>query len=208
MTADQSALRTAGIITAAGLSSRMGSFKPLLPFAGKTFIETGVANLQQAGAMPVIVVVGFRAEEIKARFIQQREMIFVTNDNYQNGDMLESVKIGLNKASGCDAVYVMPGDMPAIAVGTFRKVRNCMEETGAKVVFPTMGGKRRHPPLIRSACFSAIENYNGEGGLRGALQQFGEETACIPVDDIGCTLDADTWEDYLKLLAYKEQENF
>ena len=208
MTAGQSEGKTAGIITAAGLSSRMGHFKPLLPFAGSTLIETTVAKLRQAGAIPVIVVVGFRADEIKARFKKRQDMILVNNDNYQNGDMLESVKIGLSKASDCDAAYVVPGDMPVIAADTFRKVRNCMEATGAKVVFPTMEGMRKHPPLIHRACFSAVENYRGEGGLRAALEQFSRETACIPVDDIGCTLDADTWEDYQGLLAYQEQANF
>ncbi len=192
----------AGVVLAAGLSRRMGQFKPLLPYAQSSIIENTVANLKQAGAGKIIVVTGYRSTEIVQRFLNWDNVLLVKNYNYQHGEMLESVQLGLKQVSDCDATYVVPGDMPAIAVETFIKVRQCMDKTKAKIVFPTINGKRKHPPLINSSCFPAICSFKGEGGLRVALEQFLEQTVCVPVEDIGCTIDADTWEDYMRLQAY------
>jgi len=193
----------AGVVLAAGLSRRMGQFKPLLPYDRSSIIETAVAKLKQAGVGKIVVVTGYRSTEIAQRFLNWDNVLLVKNYNYQHGEMLESVQLGLRKVANCDAAYVVPGDMPAIAVQTFIKVWQCMDKTGAKVVFPTVNGKRKHPPLIKSSCFPAICDFNGEGGLRGALEQFLEQTACVSVEDVGCTIDADTWKDYMRLQAYQ-----
>ncbi|MDD5766743.1 MAG: NTP transferase domain-containing protein, partial [Candidatus Marinimicrobia bacterium] len=51
------------VILAAGLSTRMGAFKPLLPFKQSTIIET-VIDTALAISNRVIVVVGFQATDI------------------------------------------------------------------------------------------------------------------------------------------------
>ena len=53
------------VIAAAGLSSRMGAFKPLLPYAGQTIVESTINKLQAVGVGEIIVVVGHRHEEIE-----------------------------------------------------------------------------------------------------------------------------------------------
>ena len=58
----------AAIILAAGRSSRMGAFKPLLPFGPKTVIETCIDNMRSGGVERVVVVAseGPRSAELKA----------------------------------------------------------------------------------------------------------------------------------------------
>ena len=58
-------LRTNGIVLAAGLSSRMNAFKPLLTLQGKTIIEHSVESLFSGGVRQVVVVVGYRADEVE-----------------------------------------------------------------------------------------------------------------------------------------------
>ena len=53
------------VIPAAGISSRMGNFKPLLLLHGRTLIETSVSSLLKGGAETVTVVTGYRADEIE-----------------------------------------------------------------------------------------------------------------------------------------------
>ena len=48
----------AAIILAAGQSSRMGAFKPLLPFGDTTVIEHTIDYLRRGGIETIIVVVG------------------------------------------------------------------------------------------------------------------------------------------------------
>ena len=52
--------RICGLIVAAGLSSRMGCFKPLLPLRGKTVIENTIDSMLLCGISPVVIVLGYR----------------------------------------------------------------------------------------------------------------------------------------------------
>jgi len=58
------AKRIAAIILAAGFSSRMGEFKPLLPLGEMTIIERAVRLFEQAGTEDIRVVVGYRANDL------------------------------------------------------------------------------------------------------------------------------------------------
>jgi CTP:molybdopterin cytidylyltransferase MocA len=180
----------------------MGDFKPLLPCGNSTMIQTTIESLQQANATQIIVVVGHRGDEIEKVVSQMDRVQVIYNPNYQNGEMLESIQLGLKHIGSCDAAFVLPGDMPAIAQKTFRQVKKCMRVTNAAVVFPTLEGRQKHPPLIAERCFESICRFSGDGGLRTVLQQFREETAFVAVDDFGCTIDADTPADYHQLLHY------
>lgn len=57
--------KTGAVLAAAGLSSRMGDFKPLLPFEDTTIAFHVTSMLRRLGADPVIVVTGYRAEELE-----------------------------------------------------------------------------------------------------------------------------------------------
>lgn len=204
----QGQLQVAGIVAAAGLSTRMGEFKPLLPYASHTMIQSTVESLKNAGVQHIIVVVGYRGAEIAGRLTGMEDVKVIYNPNYQQGDMLESIQLGLQALEeGWDAVYVLPGDMPAIATETFQRVRTGMEGTDGWVVFPTLNGRKKHPPLIARHCFSSICRFSGDGGLRMALQQFDKQTVYIPVDDVGCSIDVDTPADYAQLLQYRDHKN-
>lgn len=203
----QRQLHLAGIVVAAGLSTRMGNFKPLLPYAASTIIQTTVESLQKTGVQQIIVVVGYRGDEIEEKISILDYVKVIYNPNYQHGDMLESIKLGLQQLQVCDAVYVLPGDMPVIATATFQRLETCMVTTGASLVFPTLNGRKKHPPLIARHCFAHICNFSGDGGLRMALQQFYQQTACVPVDDVGCSIDVDTPADYSQLLNYGDKVN-
>ena len=52
------------VIVAAGMSSRMHSFKPMLPLAGATVIRTLIGTLQKASIAPIIVVTGRNGREL------------------------------------------------------------------------------------------------------------------------------------------------
>ena len=54
-----------GLILVAGLSSRMGDFKPLLPLCGKTLIENTVDSMLRGGAEKIVVVTGYRGNEVE-----------------------------------------------------------------------------------------------------------------------------------------------
>ena len=63
--------RVNGLILAAGMSSRMGSFKPLMPLRGKTLIENSIDSMLLSGVSRVVVVLGYRGEEVE-RILRSR----------------------------------------------------------------------------------------------------------------------------------------
>ncbi|AET69893.1 putative MobA-like protein [Desulfosporosinus orientis DSM 765] len=194
-----------GIILAAGLSSRMQAFKPLLKLQNKTVIESCIDSMLKAGAGQVILVLGYRAEEVEAyladKYARSR-LKLAYNQNYAETDMLTSIKIGVSALKPCDAFYLLPGDMPAIHPETFRAVKEAMLRTQALAAFPAIDGKRKHPPLISWQCRDLILNFTGEGGLREVWKTLEDRVATVPVEDLGCLMDTDTKEDYHKLVNY------
>ena len=200
-------MKTNGIILAAGLSSRMKAFKPLLKLKEKTMIEYSIDSMFNAGVSKIIVVLGFHAEEIETLLCNKYDcsrVSFLCNEKYAETDMLTSVKIGISALDTCDAFYLLPGDMPAIKTKTFLMVKDCLDRTGAMVAFPTINDHRKHPPLISWKCIDFILKFNGDGGLRSLWNELETQIVTVPVDDFGCTLDADTKEDYSRLVHYME----
>ncbi|NLW79120.1 MAG: nucleotidyltransferase family protein [Ruminococcaceae bacterium] len=194
-----------GLVLAAGMSSRMGAFKPLLPLGGKTVIECTVDSLLAGGAAQVTVVLGRRAPDVAA-LLQKRYppnvLTLAVNAAYETTDMLASVKLGLRALPPCGAFFLLPGDIPAVAPATCQALVQHRNATGARVVFPVYRGKEEHPPLVAAGCIKTILEYAGEGGLRGVWRQFAGQTARLPVNDIGCAMDTDTPADYDRLAAY------
>lgn len=200
-------MRINGIILAAGMSSRMEAFKPLLKLKDKTIIECSIDSLLCAGVQQVVVVLGHRAQELETVLLSRYEhsqLVLVRNAHYAEMDMLMSVKIGISALPVCDAFFLLPGDMPAINSQTFLKVKEVMVRSQALIAFPTLEGHRKHPPLISAKCIDTICKFDGTGGLREVWKQFENQIVTVAVDDAGCRLDADTRADYNRLVDYME----
>src|SRR6266550_6495548 len=103
----------AAIILAAGQSSRMGAFKPLLPFGDKTVIEHTIDYLRGGGIETIIVVISHRADEIKAH-LKSRSLLFATNPDPHSA-MATSIIYGLRELPReARAIVITPVDHPAV----------------------------------------------------------------------------------------------
>lgn len=198
--------RLAGLVTAAGMSSRMGAFKPLLPLGEHTVIEATVDSLLTSGAGSVTVVTGYRGDEVEVVLSQHfgEQVDFVRNGDYASTDMLQSVRLGCEALLLCDAFFLLPGDMPAAGEETFRLLADAWRETPDRVVFPTLNGRRKHPPLIPATLIPEILSFCGEGGLRAFWGKLDGRLRTVPAEDPGTGLDLDTPEDYRTCLALLE----
>ena len=194
-------MRPAGaLILAAGMSTRMKGFKPLLDFHGRTMIGQVIHNFQKAGAAPIILVLGYRGDDIKDSLAGE-PVIFVRNENYASSQMFDSVKIGLRKAAGvCGRVLIAPCDAPLIRPEVIRHVM----ESEYLMARPSFQGRPGHPVLLSCSLTEQICGYRGEWGLRGAMESLGIPMETIQADGPGIYLDADTPEEYL---ALKNMEN-
>ncbi len=187
-----------GLVLAAGLSSRMGDFKPLMPFRGKTLIENTIDSMIAAGVKRIVIVLGYRGNEIESilRLHYGSEIIYARNPHYDTTDMLTSIKYGLRSMPQCKAFFLLPGDMPVISKSTFLKLLNARPAGRPSVLFPTLEGYRKHPPLIDYGFRDLILQFEGEGGLRQIWKLEEDSIIHVPVDDDGVWMDLDTMEDY------------
>lgn len=198
------------VITAAGMSKRMGTFKPLMPYGDSTIIGHLSSKFSKVCGSDkrVIIVTGNRRADLEAS-LSDRNFNFVFNNQYDKSDMFASVCLGLRevmKISGEHkySVFIIPGDMPAVSYDTLKLMCMKMEETEADIVYPRVYGKRKHPLLINGRCINEVVCYRGEGGLKEAVKLILIKEDYVDVLDEGCMIDADTPEDYAKLLKYVE----
>src|SRR5215212_9513642 len=112
----------AAVLLAAGRSRRMGAFKALLPFGRRSVVETCVANLLEAGAFEVVVVVGHRGEEVRAALACEPRVRFAVNE-VEGSEMGVSVARGVEAVSDeAKAVLVALVDYPAVPPGSIESL--------------------------------------------------------------------------------------
>lgn len=189
-------MKYAAVITAAGLSSRMGQFKPALPLTDRSIIQSTIRNLKAADVHEIVVVTGHRTQDLCAQ-ITNCGVSLVKNEAYAHSGMFDSVCIGLKTLpSNIDRVLVTPADIPMVKPETLRELLH----SSAELARPTHSGQNGHPLMLSTALLPDICAYQGDGGLKGAAAALNKHFAAVPVDDVGILLDADTPEDYLRLL--------
>ena len=179
------------VIAAAGLSSRMHEFKPLVCIGKETFIQSVVHTLREAGAQDIVVVCGYKADTLK-KHLAEEDVILCENPDYASTDMFTSLCLGLRALPRpADGFFLMPGDVPLVQSGTIRAIA----ASGAKIARPVFNGEIGHPAYFSCECLSPLLAYTGENGLRGAIVAMGMPVTDIAVDDRGVLLDADTHAD-------------
>ncbi|MHC6180071.1 DVU_1551 family NTP transferase [Clostridium sp. JNZ X4-2] len=191
----------AGIILSAGYSSRMGDFKPLLKFGEYTSIEVAVNTFISSGIHNVIVVTGYRGGEVREA-LKNFTVRCIENKSYSQGMYSSIVEAVKTLDSRAKAFFILPVDIPLVKTNTLRLLKSKYTICNKGIFYPTFMGKRGHPPLIDCRYKNEIENWNGDGGLKGLLSRFEDDSSYIPVFDKGSVMDMDTKEDYLRLLKY------
>lgn len=193
----------AAIVISAGYSSRMGSFKPFLKFGEYTSIETVVNTFKDSGINEIIVVVGYRGCEIVEK-LKNSGAYCVINEKYSEG-MYSSILRAVEKLnSSVSAFFMLPVDVPLVKKHTIEILKTKYLESNKGIVYPTFYGEKGHPPLIDYKYKDIIMNSNQEGGLRKILQNFKEDSLCVPIFDQATVMDMDTKSDYEKMLEYFE----
>lgn len=197
------------IIPAAGLSSRMGDFKPLMDLNGIPMIERTVNSMLSAGVSKCIIVLGYRGEEIEALLKNNTNIEFIYNKKYNETDMLYSIKLGIkyliNSVSSISGSLILPADMPMVSSYTISHLIDHFLNNSFDVVFPTYNFKKKHPPIISKNCFKYIVDFNQDGGLKQALKKFENNTNYLEINDVGCCLDADTKLEFSNLKEFINQ---
>jgi len=177
----------------------MGAFKPLLPFGDVTVVERCVAVLREGGVGEVLVVVGHRAEEVRAGLAHLPFVRFAFNED-AGSEMGASVARGVEGLSEqTEAVLVALVDQPAVPPAVVRQIVCAREESRVRLVVPTWEGRGGHPVLIDLAFRDRLLCLDPSAGLRALFDAHRAEVLRLAVGSPYVVRDMDTWEEYCAL---------
>ena len=191
-----------GILLAAGLSSRMGEPKQLLPFGESTIVETVADSMLGAKFDEVIVVVGHCAAEIQEQ-LGTRPVRIVFNADYSEG-MLTSAQAGIRALQGSDAFALMLVDQPFITSVLIDQVVDAYVQTDKGIALPSYNYKRGHPVIFHQRYAREILALDAESdGVRTLFKKSGDDIHYVTVDTDQVLRDIDYREDYERALREK-----
>jgi molybdenum cofactor cytidylyltransferase len=173
----------AAVVLAAGESSRLGAFKPLLPWPAEGSVEPLVAyqvrQLRAAGLGPVVVVTGYRAVEVATAAIEAGAHA-VHNPQYQSGKA-SSVRAGVAATPEGVPLLIVGVDQPRPA-RIFRKLVAALLD-GRDLVIPAYRGRRGHPPLFAARLRAELAAVQEESfGLRAVVQRHADAATYVETE--------------------------
>jgi CTP:molybdopterin cytidylyltransferase MocA len=178
-------LRVAGVVLAAGASSRLGEAKQLVELAGERLLERALRIASEAGLAPLIVVLGCRAQEIQRECrLDGAKVVFNEFWSEGVGSSVRAAVSCLN--SDTEGVVLMTCDQPAVNAEHLRR----LVEAGSpgSSVGSSYAKKMGVPAFFPASRFGELLGLRGDQGARGLLKS--EDTIPLPDGE----LDIDTAE--------------
>ena len=196
--------RVAAVMLAAGRGSRFGGEvpKPLARFGRRSLIGHAVAAASASGLRPVVVVVGYRGDEVAGSAGTLAEI--VENPDWEEG-MATSLRAALAAVMpdpNVSAVAVALADQPRVGAESYRRLVAAHRE-GAGLAVATYDGERGHPVLIGREHWTEAMKLEGDEGARSLLERY--PVVGVPCDGTGDAVDVDTPDDLAALESNSKQ---
>ena len=194
--------RIAGLVLAAGRSTRMGGPNKLLEeINGKPLVRIVAEQALASRASPVIVVTGHQRERVE-RVLAGLSVTVVHNPDFADG-LSTSLRAGIKAVPpDADGAIVTLGDMPQVSAKLIDRLIAAFDpERGALVVIPTIDGKRGNPVLWARRFFPDLLAVEGDIGARHLIAGYAEAVAEVAIEDAAALTDIDTPEALIAVRA-------
>jgi molybdenum cofactor cytidylyltransferase len=192
-------------ILGAGVSSRMGRPKLLLPWGKTSIIGHLVGQWQALGAAQIAVVCRPDDRELGAEL---NRLEFPPHNRIENPQpergMFSSILCAAKWAGwqdGLTAWVIVLGDQPHLRPDTLRALPAFHRDHADAICQPVYGGHARHPVLLPRRAFDELKDSQAK-----TLKEFLKQTSCQVVErsieDTGLALDLDRPEDYERAVKF------
>lgn len=181
--------RVAGVVLAAGTSSRFGSDNKLLAsYGGQAMVRCVVETALTTELAPVIIVTGHNASDVQ-QALQGLDVVFSHNAEFETGQA-SSLTTGIAAVpSECAGAMILLGDMPDVSAGIINLLLD--EFAGEScIVVPRHDGVRGNPVILGRGSFAELDCITGDQGARGLLR--GDNVRMIDVGTDAVLRDFDT----------------
>lgn len=192
----------AGLILAAGASTRMGQDKALLPWQGGTFLSSNIRGLQPLTDL-VIVVAGENEPNLEP--IVNAEAAFLARNPFPERGQFSSLQRGLEEVlnRGRDAAIITLVDRPAVNPQTVEQLKNefLQAEDQVWAIVPEFGGRHGHPIVIGREMIEAFLRAPVNSNARDVEHAHQNHIHYVPMNDPFVAINVDTPEDLEKLYS-------
>lgn len=191
--------KIAGIILAAGVSSRMGQIKQLLPYKKGTLLGYVIEQAKHSRLDEIILVLGFQSKTIIEQ-IDLSGLSVIQNQNYKQGQA-SSLITGLGRVSkNISAAMFLLADQPGISSKIINRLVQAWYQSTSDILIPYYNNKRGNPVIINSCLFSELKKIKGDTGARVLFDRHSDQILKVGMDEPGVLFDVDTPQDYKCLL--------
>jgi molybdenum cofactor cytidylyltransferase len=157
--------RVAGIVLAAGSSSRLGTNKLLITLGMEPVVRRAARRAIDAGLSPVVVVMGFEADRVGAA-LEGLPVELVVNQDHAMG-MHTSVRVGIEQVpADCDGLIIVLADMPLVTSAMLAELAARFRAGSEPLVVSRYGDVQAPPTLYSRALFPALSAAGESGGRR------------------------------------------
>ena len=196
----------AGVVLAAGASTRLGRNKLFVELDGEPLIRRTVRRAIDAGLAPVFVVLGHEADRTRAA-LAGLACEPVLNADYPRG-VNSSVRAGIDAARGAAAAVVILADMPLVTSGMIATLAERYRSSGAPLIVSEYGGVNAPPMLYDRSLFAELSAMEGEGCGKQVVKRHRGEAIVVPWPaDALADLDVPDDYDRVKALAGAAEAN-
>jgi molybdenum cofactor cytidylyltransferase len=187
----------AGLVLAAGGSSRLGRPKQLLPYGGATLLDSVLGTARACGFDQLLVTLGGAADDVR-QAVDLSGAEVVVNDAYGSG-CSSSIAAAVGALDPrCDVLVLLLGDQPGVTPGS---VRSLLDGRGtAPLAVCRYEDGRGHPFAFARSVFGELAELHGDKAVWKLLEQRASEVTDVAVAG-PVPRDVDTWDDYAAVLA-------
>lgn len=197
-TSDRHRAQIAGVLLAAGTSSRFGEANKLLTdLDGEPVVRHSARTLLRTHACldRAVAVVGHEADRVRTALPD--EITVVLNPDYQLGQA-SSVRAGVKAVRDSDAAVFALGDLPRVRPETVGLLSRAFLAGLGDPIAAACEGRRGNPVLFGAHYFDVLANVEGDTGGRRILLE-SEDATLVETGDPGILKDVDTPEDLERL---------
>jgi molybdenum cofactor cytidylyltransferase len=190
----------AGLVLAAGGSSRLGRPKQLLPFGGATLLDHTIATARACEFDQLLVAVGGNADNVRER-VNLSGADVVVNPGYGAG-CSSSIAVAMEALDPrATTLVLMLGDQPGVTPASVRVLVAARGD--APIAACRYGDGRGHPFAFGHEVFGDLRALHGDKAVWRMLDERADDVVEIPVAG-RIPLDVDTWADYEAVVAASE----
>lgn len=172
-------------ILAAGMSTRLGRPKQLLPLAGRPMVEHVARRARASKADRCFAVIG-AARDAMENLLEHTLDEIVINEVYPKGQgssIATAVRylIGTDDLFGtCDAVVFVLADQPGVETHAIDAVIDAWH-SGAGIAMAKYSDRPGHPVLFDRQYWTELMKLNGDEGGRAVITSHEDEVRYVPV---------------------------